>query len=258
MRCQSCHNDNPPGVSICEWCGTDLTPPKRKTQSEQRSSGGGRDGGSGGGAAVVSGPGEKRRTMYEPSRQPSSRPPADDFFGNPPPSRPPLRDPEDPFAQSVRPVVPAQPEPPAKTPNPQDVPRSNWAAAPPPMASKNRTIIENPSAPTGSQRRIRGALFCYTGPDDPGSILPLYDGRNSMGRSEDRDVTLNDGRASAEHGFLYVRQDRHTYVDTSSNGSRVDGSIVFGEQIEVRSGTVLEIGGMRLILVIIPPDAVSQ
>ena len=91
MRCHSCHNDNPPGVSICEWCGTDLSTAKRKTQSERQSGGGG--------AAVVSGPGEKRRTMYEPSSQPARRPPADDFFGNPPPSRPPLRDPEDPTSR---------------------------------------------------------------------------------------------------------------------------------------------------------------
>ena len=66
MSCHSCKNDNPPGVSICEWCGSTLAPPKRKTQSENRAAGGG--------AAVVSGPGEKRRTMYEPSTQPSRRP----------------------------------------------------------------------------------------------------------------------------------------------------------------------------------------
>jgi hypothetical protein len=197
--------------------------------------------------------------MYEPSSQPSSRPPADDFFGNPPPSRPPLRDPEDPFAQSVRPT--AQADSPAAPPPARESP-GGWAApaaaAPPPPVAKNRTIIENPAAPAGARRRIRGALFCFSSPDDPGSILPLYDGRNSMGRNEDRDVVLNDGRISGEHGFLFVRKDRHTYVDTSSNGSRVDGSIVFGEQIEVRSGSVLELGGMRLILVIISPDAVAQ
>lgn len=255
MHCHSCNNDNLPGVSICEWCGTSLTPPKRKTQSEGRPAVGG--------AAVVSGPGEKRRTMYEPSSQPSRRPPADDFFGNPPPSRPPLRDPEDPFAQSLRPAT-AKPAPPASAPSrpapPPAAPRASWGAATPqPPAPKNRTIIENPASPAaGGQRRVRGALFCYTGPDDPGSILPLYDGRNSMGRNDDRDVVLADGRISGEHGFLYVRKERHTYVDTSSNGSRVDGQIVYGEQLEVRSGTVLEIGGMRLILVIISPDAVSQ
>ncbi|MDG1484070.1 MAG: FHA domain-containing protein [Myxococcota bacterium] len=244
-------------MSICEWCGSTLAPPKRKTQSENRAAGGG--------AAVVSGPGEKRRTMYEPSTQPSRRPPVDDFFGNPPPSRPPLRDPEDPFAQSVRPAAAAaQPTPQASAPSrpapPPAAPHAGWgAAAPQPSAPKNRTIIENPASPAASaQRRIRGALFCYTSPDDPGSILPLHDGRNSMGRNDDRDVVLADGRISGEHGFLYVREDRHTYVDTSSNGSRVDGQIVYGEQIEVRSGTVLEIGGMRLILVIISPDAVSQ
>ena len=79
-----------------------------------------------------------------------------------------------------------------------------------------------------------------------------------MGRNEDRDIILADGRVSGEHGFLFIRAERHTYVDTSSNGSRVDGQVVFGEQIEVRSGSVLEVGGMRLILVIIPPDVFSQ
>ena len=245
MRCHSCHNDNPPGVSICEWCGSNLSQEKRKTRSEPSP---------GGGAvkndAVVSGPGEKRRTMYEPSRQPSRPPPADDFFGNPPPSRPPLRDPEDPFAQSVRPKGAPAPAPaPARG-------GAGWAGSP--ARNKNRTIIENPAAPTGDQRRLRGALFCYTGPEDPGSILPVHEGRSSMGRNEDRDIVLADGRVSGEHGFLFIRKDRHSYVDTSSNGSRVDGEVVFGEQTEVRSGSVLEVGGMRLILVIIPPDIFSQ
>ena len=258
MRCHSCHNDNPPGVSICEWCGTDLAPPKRKTHSESPSSA---DNG-GGGAAVVSGPGEKRRTMYEPSNQSapihSSRPPADDFFGNPPPSRPPLRDPEDPFAQSVRPVTPEPPREPAPAPS-SEPRRDAWQAAPAatPPARKNRTIIENPSA-SSNVRRLRGALFCFTSPEDPGSILSLHEGRNSMGRNDDRDVVLDDGRISGEHGFLFIRKDRHTYVDTSSNGSRIDGQIVYGEQVEVRSGSVMEVGGMRIILVIIPPDIVSQ
>ena len=79
-----------------------------------------------------------------------------------------------------------------------------------------------------------------------------------MGRNEDRDIVLADGRVSGEHGFLYIRKERHTFVDNSSNGSRVDGQIVFGEQAEVRSGSVLEVGGMRLILVIIPPDVFNQ
>lgn len=247
MRCHSCHNDNPPGVSICEWCGSNLSKQKRETRAESAPTSN-----TGNSDAVISGPGEKRRTMYEPSSQPRRSPPADDFFGNPPPSRPPLRDPEDPFAQSVRPQATPAPEgAPAPAPS-----RASWAGSP--ASNKNRTIIENPAAPTGDQRRLRGALFCYTGPDDPGSILPVHEGRSSMGRNEDRDIVLADGRVSSEHGFLFIRADRHTYVDTSSNGSRVDGQVVFGEQIEVRSGSVLEVGGMRLILVIIPPDIFEQ
>jgi pSer/pThr/pTyr-binding forkhead associated (FHA) protein len=101
-------------------------------------------------------------------------------------------------------------------------------------------------------------LFIFRGSDTTGGdIRPLYDGRNSLGRSDDRDIVLEDGRVSSEHGFLFIRPDRHTYVDTSTNGSRVDDKVVYGEQIEVKSGSVIEAGGLRLVIVTIPPEAMK-
>lgn len=256
MRCPNCQNENPPNLSTCDWCGAPL-PRARKSGTLVEGSAPPPSG------PAVSGPSEKRKTLYEPSSAPSyTRPPADDFFGNPPPSRPAPQDPDDPFAQSIRPQPPAPAAPPPRAaPAPAPPPPPSYD--PPPVAPAprrsaghhSRTIVENP-APTG--RRLRGALFVFRGQDaTSGEICPLHEGRNSLGRSEDRDIVLDDGRVSSEHGFLFIRQDRHTYVDTSTNGSRVDGKIVYGEQVEVRSGSVIEAGSLRLVIVTIPPEALN-
>ncbi|MEL6345742.1 MAG: FHA domain-containing protein [Myxococcota bacterium] len=260
MRCPHCHNDNPPHLTICDWCGASLTAsPAQESSTPKR-------------AAAVSNPGEKRKTMYEPSSPPPTpgstpRPPADDFFGSPPPPRPAPRDPDDPFAQSIRPQPPPQPAPRQAAPR-QPAPRqpAPQPSTPPQPAPRqpapvnvgrpaSRTIIENPARAQG--RTLRGALFIFSGDSADGVIAPLYEGRNSLGRADDRDIILEDGRISSEHGFLFLRKDRHTYVDTSTNGSRIDGKVVYGEQVEVRSGSVLEVGGLRLIVVTIPPEAIQ-
>ena len=262
MRCPSCHNDNSPGLRMCDWCGTELPQGGGgavSTSTVSAASGG-----------AVSGPADKRRTRYdaappppapapaaavqpgkrvthyEASGQSSAPPAADDFFRDPPPPRPAPLDPDDPFASSVRPAAP----PAAAAPPP--------AAAAPRLAASarqpSRTIAEQPG---GIRRRLRAALFVFPGGSDDGTILPVYEGRNSLGRAPDRDIVLEDGRVSGEHGFLYIREERHTYVDTSTNGSRVDGKVVFGEQIEVRTGSVLELGGLRLVLMVVPPEAIQ-
>lgn len=251
MRCPSCQNHHAPNQSICDWCGAPLTgaqksgtviEPQRGAPPAQR--------------APVVGPGEKRKTMYEPGPAAGVQPAVDDFFDQPPPARSVPRDPNDPFAESIRPQ-PAQPvAPPAAAAPPAAPPAHRAAPAGRPRSSSNRTIIENPSQ---TQRMLRGALFIFQGQNrEHGEIRPLYDGRNSIGRAADRDIVVNDGRVSGEHGFLFVRADRMTYVDTSSNGSRVDGRVVFGEQVEVKSGSVIEAGDVRLVMVTIPLEAMSS
>jgi len=171
---------------------------------------------------------------------PSSAPTTpDDYFGNPPPSRPPLHNPDDPFLPSGG--GPAYQAPP---------PAAAAAAGRP---NKGKTIIDTSGA-ADPQRRTVGALFVYAHAQDAGVIRPLVTGRNTLGRGEDRDVTLDDGRVSSEHGYLFLRPDGASYVDTSTNGSLVDGQVVHGTQVEVRHGSILSLGNLQAVLVTVPAN----
>jgi len=98
----------------------------------------------------------------------------------------------------------------------------------------------------------------YRGADDPGCILPLRAGRNSLGRNADNDVCLDDGRVSGQHAFLFTRAEDATYMDISSNGSVVDGKPVHGEQVILQNGSVLELGGAKLVFVLIPESVFAR
>lgn len=281
MNCPNCGNENSPGTSVCEWCGSEIgTSPKRKT----------RMGGDGAPpAAPVAGPGPKRKTMFEPDASPPGGPPVqpqmgipsppgappppaadpptgppippgggaggwapapspssapttpDDYFGNPPPSRPPLHNPDDPFQPSGGGPAYGAPAPAAAPATP---------AAP---RGKGKTIIDTSGA-VDPQRRIVGALFVFAHAQDTGVIRPLFSGRNTLGRGDDRDVALDDGRVSSEHGYLFLRPDGASYVDTSTNGSLVNGQVVHGTQVEVTHGAILTLGNLQAVLVVVPTN----
>jgi len=242
MKCPNCGNDNSAATSICEWCGGELGgEQKRKTVLESDATPQ---------APPVQGPAAKRKTMFEPDTgpqtpavSPDGRPaqPAspgaqsapDDFFGSLPP-RTPLGNANDPFHSSGGFQTPPRGEAPA------DV-----------RPAKSKTIIDSTGAGE-PQRRIQGALFVYAHAQDPGTIHPLAAGRNTIGRDDSRDVMLDDGRVSSEHGFLFLRGDGAGYVDTSTNGSMVDGQVVHGTQVDLRHGSVLVLGNLRAVLVLMP------
>ena len=237
MKCPSCGNDNSPGTAICEWCGSDIAgSPKRETMLEPAAAPA---------APPVHDPGKTRKTMSEPDAAPPPNPgtppappapaprdPAGDYFDSPPPSRPALHDVEDPF----RPGRAGTPTTPVA-----------GGSAP----AKARTIIDS-SAAGGATRRIEGALFLYAAADDPGAIVPLYSGRSTLGRDPSRDVVIDDGRVSSEHGFLLLRPDGGAYVDTSTNGTLVDGQVVHLSQVEIRHGSVLVLGNVHAVFAILP------
>jgi pSer/pThr/pTyr-binding forkhead associated (FHA) protein len=117
--------------------------------------------------------------------------------------------------------------------------------------AKSRTIIDT-SGPGQALRRIEGALFLYADPDDAGAIVPLYSGRSTIGRDPSRDVVIDDGRVSSEHGFLLLRPDGGSYVDTSTNGSLIDGQVVHLNQVEIQHGSVLVLGNIHAVFVVLP------
>jgi pSer/pThr/pTyr-binding forkhead associated (FHA) protein len=86
----------------------------------------------------------------------------------------------------------------------------------------------------------------------------LRAGRNIIGRTADCDVCLEDGRVSAQHAFLFVRQEDASYIDVSSNGSKVEGRALQGEQVSLKHGAALELGGTRLVLLLVPEASLEK
>ncbi|WNG45575.1 FHA domain-containing protein [Archangium minus] len=242
MRCPSCQNENDAGAAWCDMCGMDLTPPKPASAA--------------GGAAPVppppqqpANPHQKRHTVFEPD--PAAPPPAPqrgaDFFANPPPPRPTF-DPRDPFAAAS--IPPARPAAPA--PAPAAMPLAPAAPRP-----KDRTFVET-SSEGSAAALVRGALFEYRNSTDPGRVHPLRVGRNVIGRNPDCDVVLEDGRVSGQHAYLFIRAEDASFIDVSSNGSVVNGSVVHGEQVVLQNQAVLMLGGTTLVLVIVPEKLLSR
>ena len=257
MRCPSCQNENDAGAAYCDMCGMDLAPPRP--------------------APVASGapapqppqpanPHQKRHTIYEPDPTMASRsppaPPAQpvapaqaprgtDFFAQPPPPRPTF-DPRDPFAAaSIPPTKLSASAPIPRAPAPASAP------GPAPARPKAHTIVE--SANEGaSTALVRGALFEYRGPSDPGRVHPLRVGRNVVGRNDDCDVVLEDGRVSGQHAFVFIRSEDASFIDVSSNGSVVNGSVIHGDQVVLQNHAVITLGGTTLVLVIVPEQLLSR
>ncbi len=86
-----------------------------------------------------------------------------------------------------------------------------------------------------------------TRPDDPGTAHVLREGRTTIGRDEGQDLRLDDGQVSGLHGFVFAAPGGVRYIDVSTNGSRVDGAVCHGAQVDLRAGSVLVLGGTRLV-----------
>lgn len=255
MRCPSCQNENDAGAAYCDMCGMDLTPPRPAP--------------AGGGAPAPSppqpvNPHQKRRTVFEPDptaaspappSAPASSPRGTDFFAQPPPPRPTF-DPRDPFAAASIPPTRSS----ASQPIPRPPPAASVQAPAPGGASprpKAHTIVESGNEGT-STALVRGALFEYRGPSDPGRVHPLRVGRNVVGRNADCDVVLEDGRVSGQHAFVFIRSEDASFIDVSSNGSVVNGTVVHGEQLVLQNQAVITLGGTTLVLVIIPEQLLAR
>lgn len=225
LRC-TCNSRNPSNARYCQLCGGELGGDSTHAPAPQLNPG-------------------KRRTLYEPPgagspapQQPAASRPAGgpgDFFDTPLPPRGGFN-PDDPFQ-------PGNWQPPTK---------NQVAEAPPPAASAPRrragTILERPEAHTAA---LRGVLLDSKATDREG-IHPVRIGRNSLGRDPDADISLDDGKVSTSHGFLFLREEGASFIDTSTNGTIVDGKLAHGTQVDLAHGSVLELGETRLVLLLAP------
>ena len=79
-----------------------------------------------------------------------------------------------------------------------------------------------------------------------------------LGREPTCDIVVDDGRVSAQHAYLFLRADDATFLDVSTNGSRVDGQVVSGEQVTLQHGSVIELGDSMLVLAMLPESVLKR
>lgn len=100
-------------------------------------------------------------------------------------------------------------------------------------------------------------MFVYARADDEGTVHALRSGRNVIGRDPACDVLVNDPRVSGNHALIFLKPEETTYVDTSANGSLVDGKVIHGDTARIANGAVIDVGDARLIFVRVPRELVD-
>lgn len=80
-----------------------------------------------------------------------------------------------------------------------------------------------------------------------GGELPLFAGRNVIGRDPDTAVRVDDRTISRHHAAIVISGHRATIEDLQSkNGTFVEGRRI-SAPVELRDGTVLEVGSVRMV-----------
>lgn len=77
--------------------------------------------------------------------------------------------------------------------------------------------------------------------------VPLFPGRNVIGRDPDTGVRVDDRTISRHHAVIVISANRATIEDLQSkNGTFVEGRRITAPA-ELRDGTVLEVGSVRMV-----------
>ena len=89
------------------------------------------------------------------------------------------------------------------------------------------------------------AWLVVTGGPSEGKSIQLKDGNNTIGRSLENDLQIDDASVSRSHAMVSVREDQFTLVDLgSSGGTRIGEHRISGRRIE--PGSVITVGQTRL------------
>jgi hypothetical protein len=163
-----------------------------------------------------------------------------------------LQPPESEVAWAAPPSSPS----PSSVASVQPVPSRAEGATPaiplPPASTRKAPTVVFEEPESGKVRPIRGVLVEFRGPADAGRMHALYEGRNRIGRDVDCDVCVEDPHVSKMHGFIYLDGDGPRLVDSSANGTVVDGERVRGSTLRLAAGAKLDIGSVRMVFVPIP------
>ncbi|MBR5532875.1 MAG: FHA domain-containing protein [Bacteroidales bacterium] len=97
-------------------------------------------------------------------------------------------------------------------------------------------------APRKYCRKLVGWLVTYSF-DELGQDYKLYEGRNIIGRDEDCNIVVNDGRVSGKHAVLLFKANKYSITDTqSSHGTFVNDEDIEFESRYLKDGDVIRMG----------------
>ena len=117
-----------------------------------------------------------------------------------------------------------------------------------PISSASKTMIFDDSAPgvgggeVRSSRKLVGWLVSYT-LNDMGVDFKLFEGRNTIGRDLDCQISVNDNTVSGKHAVLLYREGSYFIQDSlSTSGTRVNGSDTGVNAVALNDGDVIQVG----------------
>ena len=91
-------------------------------------------------------------------------------------------------------------------------------------------------------RRLVGWLVTYS-LDPLGVDFKIYEGKNSIGRDINCNITINDKMVSSRHATLLFRANKYRIKDElSSHGTFVNGEDIDDENFELQDGDIIKIG----------------
>lgn len=100
------------------------------------------------------------------------------------------------------------------------------------------TVILGSPLPEG--RRLVGWMVELDGKDVPCKSYELFEGKTTIGRHQDNNVTLNDSAVSGSHCFLQYHQDSVTIYDNhSANGVFINDDRVTSQTIGEKDDLLL-------------------
>ena len=110
---------------------------------------------------------------------------------------------------------------------------------------------DNNSPPERLSDNLQGVAVVYEGSSV--TTIALHNGKTTIGRDPDSDIVIsNDTSISGQHGILFVNQDSHRYLDTSSNGSKVNETTVNCDRIDISHGDKIYLGNACIAVLLMP------
>jgi len=246
MQCPRCFFENPADARWCGYCGHAFERDAPDGEGAGEGSGGAQGTGRGQPAADPDGPGRAARKHQTRL----GLAPVDDPFAA--------------VAQSLRggaaadsdePAPSSQARPPRAEPGPRSAP-------PPPPVPRRRarhaTVVEGLDDQDEPVERaeIVGVLLRI---DSGGQAVPyvLRAGSLRIGREADNDLVLDDPRVSGHHAMLRAEPGRAFVLDTSTNGTVVNGERIRADRAPLADGAVIELGRTVLAVQLFAEDTLG-